>query len=323
MVGVHIDQAETAVRNESLVEPGDIAIYADGAKANNLGAGIAWRDWDKDAAGQWNSKAMPLGKYLAVVDAEMYAICMAVRQTNTAMDQSRHITAGQCKAQVFTDSKAALEAIAEICLVLREIETRGDHVELCWLPGHEDIAGSNEADAAAKRAARQPPRDMRSASLAYAWQWVKEKWQRRLGMSKHIGHGKKLVVARCLQLRSGHAVTGKHLLRTKQVDSARCWWCVSNSKQTVAHLMLHCRKWRRERDTMLRELRRTKVEVTARRDTCDVRRVFGAGGIEAVLAFIETTAVGKRREVEDTKRSDEWQMAMLDRGEVEGEEGVE
>jgi hypothetical protein len=54
----------------------------------------------------------------------------------------------------------------------------------------------------------------------------------------------------------------------------------------------------------------------------DVRRIFGVGGIEAVLAFIETTGVGKRREVEDTKRSDEWQMAMLDRGEVEGE-GVE
>ena len=36
-------------------------------------------------------------------------------------------------------------------------------------------------------------------------------------------------------------------------------------------------------------------------------------------AFIETTSVGKRREVEDTKRSEEREMAMLDRGEVEGE----
>jgi hypothetical protein len=84
--------------------------------------------------------------------------------------------------------------------------------------------------------------------------------------------------------------------------------------------MLHCKKWQRERDTMLRELRRTKVELTARRDTSDAGRVFGAEGIEAVLAFIDTTGVGKRREVEDTNRSEERQMAMLDRGEVEGEE---
>ena len=81
---------------------------------------------------------------------------------------------------------------------------------------------------------------------------------------------------------------------------------------TVANLILHCRKkWRRERDTTLRELRRTEVKVTARRDTSDVRRVFGAGAIEAVLAFIETVGADKRRDVEDKMRCDEWQMVMI------------
>jgi hypothetical protein len=75
--------------------------------------------------------------------------------------------------------------------------------------------------------------------------------------------------ARYLQLKSGHAVTGAHLLRIVKVKDAQCWWC-GGSGQTVAHLLLRCRKWRRQRASMMRGLRVERVFISASRDGADL-----------------------------------------------------
>ena len=71
--------------------------------------------------------------------------------------------------------------------------------------------------------------------------------------------------ARYLQLKSGYAVTGAHLRRIGKVEDARCWWC-DDSDHTVAHLLLRCRKWRRQRDCMMRGMRARKIPISAMRD---------------------------------------------------------
>jgi hypothetical protein len=57
---------------------------------------------------------------------------------------------------------------------------------------------------------------MRSASLSYVQQAVKEKWRQRTKINKQIKEAKKSTAARYLQLKSGHAITGVHLLRIKK-----------------------------------------------------------------------------------------------------------
>jgi hypothetical protein len=101
---------------------------------------------------------------------------------------------------------------------------------------------------------------MRSASLSFVKHAVKERWKTTAKLNKHIQDARKSVAARYLQLKSNHAVTGVHLLRINKVQDARCWWC-GGSKQTVAHLMLECRKWRRERETMLQRLNAKNVTI--------------------------------------------------------------
>jgi plasmid replication initiation protein len=63
--------------------------------------------------------------------------------------------------------------------------------------------------------------EMRSASLLYAAEAIKKKWQKS-NTNKDIDNGKKSVTARYLQLKSGHAITGIYLLRIKKAQSARC-----------------------------------------------------------------------------------------------------
>jgi hypothetical protein len=84
------------------------------------------------------------------------------------------------------------------------------------------------------------------------------KWKPVTKLNRHIEDARKSVAARYLQLKSDHAVTGTHPMRIEKVVGARCWWC-KRSGQTVTHLFLECRKWRTERETMIRKLRDKEV----------------------------------------------------------------
>ncbi|KAM0724060.1 hypothetical protein Q7P37_000240 [Cladosporium fusiforme] len=120
--------------------------------------------------------------------------------------------------------------------------------------------------------------------------------------------------------KSGHAVTGVHLFRINKAQDARCWWC-GCSRQTVTHLMLECRKWRRERKTMLQRLTSGKISISPRRDWTDLKTLFGEDAILAVLRFIEDTNVGKRL-TNDTNNCDSWDIDLLDRGDGEDTTGI-
>jgi hypothetical protein len=159
---------------------------------------------------------------------------------------------------------------------------------------------------------------MRSASLLYVQQAVKERWRQRTKINKHIKDAKKSIAARYLQLKSGHAITGVHLLRIKKARDARCWWC-RHSRQTVVHLLLECRKWRRERDAMLQKLRAAKNAISVRRDEADLETLFKEDAMMATLQFIEATEVGKKL-TEEPNEDDSWDIDRLDR-DIDDEEG--
>jgi len=148
------------------------------------------------------------------------------------------------------------------------------------------------ANATAQRAARQQPKQMRSASLSYVKQAIEARWRPTAKINKDIANAKKSVAARYLQLKSGHAITGAHPLRIGKVEDAQCWWC-GGSCRKVAHLLLRCRKWRRQRDSLLRGLRAEEIIISARRDQADLQSLFRDVATRAVLHFIGETEVGR------------------------------
>jgi hypothetical protein len=151
---------------------------------------------------------------------------------------------------------------------------------------------------------------MRSVSLSQAKQIVESRWKPKAKVSEKIANAKNSTAARYLQLKSGHAVTGAHLLRIGKVKDAQCWWC-GKSSQTAAHLLLRCRKWRRQRDSMMRGLRAERVFISASRDGADLDSLCRAEATTKVLQFIADTEVG-RPLVNGENRDDYWDMEKLD-----------
>jgi hypothetical protein len=272
-----------------------------------------------------------LGKHITTADAAVFAIGMVTKNLVSTLSK-----ADRSLAEIVTESRIGLTAIggrgqwtlpvvASIKRQTQRVEDAGGRVALTWLPNDEDVEGYDIANAAARRAAKQQPKEMRPASISYVKKAVETRWRPKAKVNDNMIKAKKSVAARYLQLKSGHAVTEAHLLRIGKVEDAQCWWC-RKSDQTVAHLLLHCRKWRRQRDSMMRGLRARKVPISAMRDRADLETLFGEEATAEVLRFIENTEVG-RPPVKEENREDYWDIEQLDqrsdRAEVISEDGGE
>ena len=305
--------------------PGQTTIFVETAKDVCFGVGVAWKVRDG-----WKSKAMPLGKYLTEADAASFLISTVLRDLPAILSRT-----GNRRVEIVTRSRPALteiqdlhpwarQTIIDIRRCAKRVEEEGGVVTLTLLTSSASSNGSKIASTLAQRAAKQPPKAMRSASLSYVKQTIREKWKPMATLDKHVKDARKSVASRYLQLKSGHAVTGVHLLRIGKVQDTRCWWC-SSSKQTVEHLLLKCRKWRRERATMIRKLRTKNVAISETPDQMNIRILFGDNATVDVLEFIEKTEVGKRLAVE-SDIADSWDVERLDgggneEGEVVDDEG--
>ena len=292
--------------------PQQLTLFVSTTKDATFGLGLAWKEQYA-----WKTKTSPLGNHITTADAALFAIGMGVKNLNSILARTDH-----CRAEIATESRAALTAIrgseqwalpivTGIKRHAQSIEDAGGRVVLTWLSHREDVEGYKIARATAQRAAKQQPKEMRSASLSYVKQAIKERWRPTTKINRHLKDAKKSVAARYWQLKSGHAVTGAHLLRIGKAQDAQCWWCGENS-QTVAHLLLKCRKWRRQRDYMLQKLRERKVAISGRRQQADLRTLFSAEAITEVLQFIDNTEVGKKP-TGDANKNDSWDIERLDR----------
>lgn len=292
--------------------PQQLTLFVSTAKDVSFGVGIAWRE-----RCTWKTKGSSLGNHITTVDAALFAIGMGMKDLISILSRT-----DDCRAEIATESRAGLTAtrsseqwvlpvVTGIKRHAHGIEEAGGRVALTWLREGEDVEGYKIARATAQRAAKQQPKVMRSASLSYVKQAIKERWKPATKINRNIKDARKSVAARYLQLKSGHAVTGTHLLRIGKVQDAQCWWCGGNS-QTVAHLLLECRKWRRQRDTMLRKLGARNVSISGRRDRADLKTLFAEDAIVEVLQFIENTEVGMKL-AGDANKSDSWDIERLDR----------
>lgn len=76
----------------------------------------------------------------------------------------------------------------------------------------------------------------------------------KYGIHPVLGQTSKKYTARFFQLKVGHAATGVFLKRIGKIETAECWWC-GRADQSVEHLYTKCRKWRRERRILKKELK--------------------------------------------------------------------
>jgi hypothetical protein len=108
-------------------------------------------------------------------------------------------------------------------------------------------------------------------------------------------------------------------MRIERAEDARCWWC-SGSRQTVAHLLLECRKWRREREVMVQKLKAKDLTVSEMPARRNIEVLFADKATVDMLEFVQKTEVGKRPGAGNDK-VDSWDVERLDQRDEE-EEGV-
>jgi len=180
--------------------------------------------------------------------------------------------------------KAILDSIDDI-----SIKNPQSHLEIIWIPGHQDIMGNEQADTEAKYAANNPtasPRFMHNPlkslrvqqikALAKA-QWAKT-WTDNTVMAKQLHRimsrenkteGSKIYnslpnrrsCAMIVQLRTGHCSLNHYLHRFGIRYSPYCE--CGYGKETVEHFLLECKNYRAERKRLRENVGTGQMKLTS------------------------------------------------------------
>jgi hypothetical protein len=281
--------------------PLQTTLFVELAKDVSIGVGAAWKERDS-----WKTKAASLGKYVTETDATSSAIGMVLEDLPQILSRTTHR-----KAEIVMKSKLTLTAmqsqsrwevrtITEAKRLAKRVEEAGGTLAMTWLPSSVSSNGYKVASVAAQRAAKQSPKAIRSASLSYVKQAVKERWKPTTRLNKHVKDARKSFAARNLQLKSGHAITAAFRSRIGKAKDARCWW-YNSSRQTVAHLLLERREWRRARETMVKKLKAKNITASETPDRRNLKILFTDNAIVDMLEFVEKTKQARGREPKTTK----------------------
>ena len=263
-----------------------IVLWTDGSRLDvgKVGAAVVWFDGKLN---KWQEKRRFLGKNKDSFDAELWAILDAL-----VLGIKRTRNVGPTTVTVFTDSQAAITKIldpktrvggdAVRSLIYQNahiIKNAGHNVVLRWVLGHSEVPGNEKADATAKDVAHKGGKEtdhwssltyikaeLQKARSAEFRVWHQSKSQEReamaqgfyipsakSNMSPTLSEALKKYAMRFYQLKIGHGAIGNFLARIGAIEAPECWW-YGAQEQTVIHLYTECRRWRRERRKLSREL---------------------------------------------------------------------
>lgn len=141
--------------------------------------------------------------------------------------------------------------------------------------------------------------------------------QTKYGINSTLGKEPKKYATRYYQLKTGHGAIGTFLARIGAVETPKCWWCNAR-EQTVIHLYTECRRWRKERRKLIRELGKHSVSWQTRAEKRWLAGLLAnEQAVGPLLKFLESTEVGCRegaaqRELEWIQRRDKEGENQLD-----------
>ena len=99
------------------------------------------------------------------------------------------------------------------------------------------------------------------------------------------------------------------MAKIRRIETPQCWWC-KEPVQSVEHLYATCRRWRKERRKLVRELEKEGVVWRPQAERNWLAGVLAnEKAVAPLLRFLRTTKVGGRegareREVEWERRND-------------------
>lgn len=121
-----------------------------------------------------------------------------------------------------------------------------------------------------------------------------------------LGKSPKKIAARYYQLKTGHGAFGAYLARIGALDTPRCWWCNAR-EQTVVHLYTECRRWRKERRKLIRELRKHSISWQNRAEKRWLAELLAnEQAVDPLMRFLKSTEIGCRERA--VERELEWEQ---------------
>lgn len=243
----------------------DIDLYTDGSKSKEgVGSGVAMTQ----ARGRYTGIKRRLHETASIFTAELYAIKLALLSIRASIGIS---------CAVYSDSRSALQAIKgqSSCKIVQEIlglvvilKRREIKVVFCWIPGHCNITGNENADKEAKSAVDLTVISSQEIPVSDVKMYVKQKMREKVkkdwtnfvnergeqpklkeicpdvrGTPISIGLSR-IDTMKLVRLRIGHTrVT--HSFRVTGEDMP---WCIEcETPMTVKHILLECGNCARER----------------------------------------------------------------------------
>ena len=128
-----------------------------------------------------------------------------------------------------------------------------------------------------------------------------------------LGSAPKKYASRYYQLKVGHGAVGTFLVTIKVIETPECWWCGA-TEQTVEHLYARCRKWRKQRRKLVRELEKEDIKwqpQVERKWLAELLRDEKA--VIPLLNYLKTTGIGGREGARE--RELEWERRNNQAGE--------
>ena len=303
-------------------------LWCDGSKLDKGGTGAAVV-WEDSISGKWQEQKVCLGLNKEIFDAEIWGISEAfkVAEEKTRQVQETWVINIFCDSQTTINNLRECNVYAGQALKLQiyqkaqKLVEQGHSISVAWVPGHSGVEGNERADKAAKEAASgRKVRTAKWTSLTHIkrkiteekklqisiWheQKTKEREASRRGfyipclkpqIHPLLGKTRKSYASRFYQLKTGHGAIGTFLERIGVVESAECWWC-GNGEQSVLHLYSHCRKWRKERRVLKRNLGKLGIQWQRRPERKWLAELLAnERAVGPLLAYLKDTEVGSEK----------------------------
>lgn len=286
-----------AIVSEQELREDTIKCFTDGSKSDTgqTGAGFVIYDGDSVTKENWY-----LGDTTTVFQAEVSAIERAAShllRTNTAGKKVVFLVDSQAAIKALHQTRTISRIVLNGVTALNAIGTN-NRVSLEWIPGHEGVAGNEDADSQAKEGGKLkvegpgpfaplPGPYIKNAIKRYSEEQHKIKWQSetRFRQSKEAFGWPKVTTCKklaslgrkalrgALQILTGHGMLQRHRYISNKTQTAECPKC-KETTETPNHFVGECVFYAARRKQLFGK------------ETTSIREIVDSDNINLLVSFI-------------------------------------